>query len=294
MEIRERVEAFRIQRKMTVSTLCKGIITESTYSRFKNGKTMLASDSFIALLQRLGLSFPEATQFTHQIHEVNRYKVLVHQYRDEHSSELVLELHERIMKRVKFKFDSYHILAIQINLILMKWHEMPFLHDIKDFIFKVENWTYTEMFLFQIIIDEYDAEAVHLLIQQLTDSRPDTINAEKNVHFILLLRTCFTYFLKNRYLDYAKEMCESMEDYLQTLGFTSLKYNLLISELLLEVVLDQSDETIEKIKRVYQLCLRANNSFYAEWLSSEYQNIQPIYDLPVIAFGDIREERTKR
>lgn len=51
------IDDIRRNRNMTIETLCEGIISPSTYSRFVNGKTYLASDSFLKLVFRLHMTF---------------------------------------------------------------------------------------------------------------------------------------------------------------------------------------------------------------------------------------------
>lgn len=50
------IDQIRRNRNITIESLCDGIISHSTYSRFVNGKTTVASDSFIKLVSRLHMT----------------------------------------------------------------------------------------------------------------------------------------------------------------------------------------------------------------------------------------------
>lgn len=50
------MDQIRRNRNITIESLCDGIISHSTYSRFVNGKTTVASDSFIKLVSRLHMT----------------------------------------------------------------------------------------------------------------------------------------------------------------------------------------------------------------------------------------------
>lgn len=73
------LDDIRQNQNVSIASLCEGIISESTYSRFIRGKTNLASDSFIKIIRRLnmpvGMFLQEYLDFFQLNHD---YTVLNH------------------------------------------------------------------------------------------------------------------------------------------------------------------------------------------------------------------------
>ena len=73
------VDDIRQNQNVSISSLCEGIISDSTYSRFIRGKTNLASDSFIRIIRRLNLPVGMFLQEYLDLFQLNHdYTVLNH------------------------------------------------------------------------------------------------------------------------------------------------------------------------------------------------------------------------
>lgn len=86
------IESIRRNRNFTVEELCEGIISASTYSRFVNGKTYLASDSFMKLVFRLHMTFAMFLQDYQNFFQLKHHYAILNHAKDSNDLALIQKL----------------------------------------------------------------------------------------------------------------------------------------------------------------------------------------------------------
>lgn len=86
------VDQIRRNRNITIETLCEGIISASTYSRFVNGKTFLASDSFIKIISRLHMTFAMFLQDHQLFFKLKHDYAILNHAKAYHEVDVILDL----------------------------------------------------------------------------------------------------------------------------------------------------------------------------------------------------------
>ena len=86
------IDEIRRNRNMTISALCEGIISPSTYSRFVSGKTMIAADSFMKLVFRLHMTFAMFLQDYQDFFRIKHHYAMLNHAKGYHDLALVQQL----------------------------------------------------------------------------------------------------------------------------------------------------------------------------------------------------------
>lgn len=284
LSLANQVEEYRNIRGLSISDLCEGIIDNSTYSRFRSGQIMIRADIFLQLLYRMGLSFQEMSKFSSPIYLINEYRALIEKLIADQDHEQLLQVNKRLQKHIKYKFDTYHILAIQVQIKLHEWGKYEFQADLKEFVFNAEDWIHNEIYIFSMILDQYDTETVYHIIKRLVAKHDDYFNVEKNLNLIRLLHCGVLYFIKQENLNYAEECYQDLTKYLQTIGFNSMRFYMMMDRALLDIIKYQTPESFAHLKRIYELFNMIDKTYYTNHLKAKYEELRIRFNLPVIDF----------
>ena len=116
------IEDIRRNRNMTVEALCEGIISPSTYSRFVNGKTSLASNSFLKLVFRLHMTFAMFLQDYLDFFRIKHHYAILNNAKSYEELSSVLELIDDYQARFaafQKKPNTNHTWQVQDERFLM-------------------------------------------------------------------------------------------------------------------------------------------------------------------------------
>lgn len=284
MTMIDKIESFRQKRRMSMQELVGSQISHSTYSRFISGKSRLAADTFIYLLENLNLSFQELSSFDHEVHQVNNYKLQVQQAIQQENIEKMEDLKTQITPLSKFQYDSYHLLIIRLDIQIDRLLKTETDHGVVDHLNNVNNWTFKELYLFQLYTDYFDSQVIRTFVKQQIRNHPNKSDLERNINLILFLHRTSITFLERREIKYAKRTIDALRAYIPELGFTTMRFCYVMDLALLNLALDQSPSNLNKIRRLYRTSLEMDCPFLANELAKYYRELEDIYQLPPLDF----------
>lgn len=286
MDLGGKIEKLRKQRQIPVAKLSQGILSESNYSRFSRGKTMVAANVFIDVLKNLEADFYEISEFNHNPRVVDKYKAQYLELLKEEDFVGLKRLGKMVAHLSKFRFDTYNNLAISIEVQLAKHENRPIDSDIyqlvKNHLTSVETWSYQETLLFDILVESFDSQMIMMMIENFTKKNQDYMVAERNTHIIAILFTAFMAFLERGEVVLATATLEMMQPYLVVVGLTIHKFYYALAKMLLDVIEAPTEVNIDKIVRLHDLCLSLGNKSHSYKVHSNYELLREIYNLPEI------------
>lgn len=286
MEIGAEIDKLRHKHQLSMAEISKGVLSESNYSRFSRGKTMISIESFIDLLKNLEADFYEISNLNHNPRVVDKYKAKYLELLSDKDYDGLRQLGQTVAFLSKVHFDTYHNIALSIEVQLAKYENRPINQDIhylvKDLLIRVEKWSHKEAFIFEVFIESFEVEFTLLMIKNITKNNQNYMVAEKNSHVISLLFTSVMFFLKRKNIQVAESVFELMQPYMIVVGLTTHKFYFTLAKLLLKVVEQPTEENLERIIRLYNLCISLGNKSHSYKVSSHYESIREIYNLPNI------------
>ena len=112
----------RRNRNMTIETLCEGVMSPSSYSRFVSGKTFVSSKSFMTLIFRLNMTFAMFLQDYHNFFQ-NRhdYALLIHAqaYKDTEILSALLETYDHRKGAQNTDWNSFDERLLKVTAALL-------------------------------------------------------------------------------------------------------------------------------------------------------------------------------
>src|SRR5690625_2418725 len=148
---------FRLQKGYTMSQVAEGIVSTSFLSKFERGESEISLSLFVQLLDRLFISFDEF-EFVHRNHtisEMQRFFALSNEaYINRDLKRLKILKEQQLEKWEKTGIEPFRCNAIMINVyesIILGKESSAAAQDLQflfDYFFKVEVWSYYELFLY--------------------------------------------------------------------------------------------------------------------------------------------------
>ena len=119
MEIGAEIDKLRHKHQLSMAEISKGVLSESNYSRFSRGKTMISIESFIDLLKNLEADFYEISNLNHNPRVVDKYKAKYLELLSDKDYDGLRQLGQTVAFLSKVHFDTYHNIALSIKIYII-------------------------------------------------------------------------------------------------------------------------------------------------------------------------------
>lgn len=279
MSHKELIESLRKKKALSMQVICGDYVSHSSYSRFvKQGQT-LAIDKLLYILRQMDLSFREAGLFDHNIQRTNEDTLLMMDAMTSNDVAHMKEIADLFASKAKRTYDIYGMMAIQVRLKMGGETAAKQEQDLKDYLFKVQNWDFKEMYLFTFILDRIDSSAILYYLNRTLRRAADPYFLERNLNLIILTDEAHFEFLKRKELSHAQNVIEQFEKLVVNRTFHSVQGYFTISQALHNAVKEKRPEDLQKIARLYHNLMFIEASFFAKRLRSRYEELQAIYQL---------------
>lgn len=283
IEFVEKIEQLRKQRKFSISQVTQGVVSDSAYSRFTKGKTSLSSDSFIQLLHNLEADFYEIANLDHNPRIVDDYKSKCMELLEAKDFEGLERLRKVVTYKSKFTFDTYHNIALIIEVETARHEDRPIdpttYASIQDHLMQTETWAVLEAFLFGLIVESFESQYLIIMLENYVSKNRDYIYAERHSHIITILFTACMALLERQKLDLARVALEMMRPYMLAVGFTRHKFFFRLAELLVMVASDHSQANVSQLVGLHTMCVNLGNVSHSYRITSNYNKLRSIYEL---------------
>ena len=240
---------------------------------------MLAGDKLLYILRQMDLSFREAGLFDHNIQRSNEDTLLMMDAMTSNDVAHMKEIADLFASKAKRTYDIYGMMAIQVRLKMGGETAAKQEQDLKDYLFKVQNWDFKEMYLFTFILDRIDSSAILYYLNRTLRRAADPYFLERNLNLIILTDEAHFEFLKRKELSHAQNVIEQFEKLVVNRTFHSVQGYFTISQALHNAVKEKRPEDLQKIARLYHNLMFIEASFFAKRLRSRYEELQAIYQL---------------
>ena len=279
MSHKELIESLRKKKALSMQVICGDYVSHSSYSRFvKQGQT-LAIDKLLYILRQMDLSFREAGLFDHNIQRTNEDTLLMMDAMTSNDVAHMKEIADLFASKAKRTYDIYGMMAIQVRLKMGGDTAAKQEQDLKDYLFKVQNWDFKEMYLFTFIMDRIDSSAILYYLNRTLRRAADPYFLERNLNLIILTDEAHFELLKRKELSHAQNVIEQFEKLVVNRTFHSVQGYFTISQALHNAVKEKRPEDLQKIARLYHNLMFIEASFFAKRLRSRYEELQAIYQL---------------
>lgn len=159
---------------MSLSSLGAGILSKSELSKFERGLTDVSTDKFIALLQRMHVTFAEFEHALTGIDGTYQQKIwneITDALLNENEDQAAAVLEKAVAHYQKDPTEYNHLLQIMVKALIcdMQGEKLP-LTDVKilaDYLFRVDGWTHFELFLFGNTMAVLPLETVNELTREM-------------------------------------------------------------------------------------------------------------------------------
>lgn len=279
MSHKELIESLRKKKALSMQVICGDYVSHSSYSRFvKQGQT-LAIDKLLYILRQMDLSFREAGLFDHNIQRTNEDTLLMMDAMTSNDVAHMKEIADLFASKAKRTYDIYGMMAIQVRLKMGGETAAKQEQDLKDYLFKVQNWDFKEMYLFTFILDRMESSVILYYLNRTFRRAADPYFLERNLNLIILTDEAHFELLKRKELSHAQNVIEQFEKLVVNRTFHSVQGYFTISQALHNVVKEKRPEDLQKIARLYHNLMFIEASFFAKRLRSRYEEVQAIYQL---------------
>ena len=276
---KELIESLRKKKALSMQDICGDYISHSSYSRFvKQGQT-LAIDKLLYILRQMDLSFREAGLFDHNIQRTNEDTLLMMDAMTSNDVAHMKEIADLFASKAKRTYDIYGMMAIQVRLKMGGETAAKQEQDLKDYLFKVQNWDFKEMYLFTFILDRMESSVILYYLNRTFRRAADPYFLERNLNLIILTDEAHFELLKRKELSHAQNVIEQFEKLVVNRTFHSVQGYFTISQALHNAVKEKRPEDLQKIARLYHNLMFIEASFFAKRLRSRYEELQAIYQL---------------
>lgn len=279
MSHKELIESLRKKKALSMQVICGDYVSHSSYSRFvKQGQT-LAIDKLLYILRQMDLSFREAGLFDHNIQRSNEDTLLMMDAMTSNDVAHMKEIADLFASKAKRTYDIYGMMAIQVRLKMGGETAAKQEQDLKDYLFKVQNWDFKEMYLFTFILDRMESSVILYYLNRTFRRAADPYFLERNLNLIILTDEAHFELLKRKELSHAQNVIEQFEKLVVNRTFHSVQGYFTISQALHNAVKEKRPEDLQKIARLYHNLMFIEASFFAKRLRSRYEELQAIYQL---------------
>lgn len=279
MSHKELIESLRKKKALSMQVICGDYVSHSSYSRFvKQGQT-LAIDKLLYILRQMDLSFREAGLFDHNIQRTNEDTLLMMDAMTSNDVAHMKEIADLFASKAKRTYDIYGMMAIQVRLKMGGETAAKQEQDLKDYLFKVKNWDFKEMYLFTFILDRMESSVILYYLNRTFRRAADPYFLERNLNLIILTDEAHFELLKRKELSHAQNVIEQFEKLVVNRTFHSVQGYFTISQALHNAVKEKRPEDLQKIARLYHNLMFIEASFFAKRLRSRYEELQAIYQL---------------
>lgn len=279
MSHKELIESLRKKKALSMQVICGDYVSHSSYSRFvKQGQT-LAIDKLLYILRQMDLSFREAGLFDHNIQRTNEDTLLMMDAMTSNDVAHMKEIADLFASKAKRTYDIYGMMAIQVRLKMGGETAAKQEQDLKDYLFKVQNWDFKEMYLFTFILDRMESSVILYYLNRTFRRAADPYFLERNLNLIILTDEAHFELLKRKELSHAQNVIEQFEKLVVNRTFHSVQGYFTISQALHNAVKEKRPEDLQKIARLYHNLMFIEASFFAKRLRSRYEELQAIYQL---------------
>ncbi len=279
MSHKELIESLRKKKALSMQVICGDYVSHSSYSRFvKQGQT-LAIDKLLYILRQMDLSFREAGLFDHNIQRTNEDTLLMMDAMTSNDVAHMKEIADLFASKAKRTYDIYGMMAIQVRLKMGGETAAKQEQDLKDYLFKVQNWDFKEMYLFTFILDRMESSVILYYLNRTFRRAADPYFLERNLNLIILTDEAHFELLKRKELSHAQNVIEQFEKLVVNRTFHSVQGYFTISQALHNAVKEKRPEDLQKIARLYHNLMFIEASFFAKRLRSRYEEVQAIYQL---------------
>lgn len=279
MSHKELIESLRKKKALSMQVICGDYVSHSSYSRFvKQGQT-LAIDKLLYILRQMDLSFREAGLFDHNIQRTNEDTLLMMDAMTSNDVAHMKEIADLFASKAKRTYDIYGMMAIQVRLKMGGETAAKQEQDLKDYLFKIQNWDFKEMYLFTFILDRMESSVILYYLNRTFRRAADPYFLERNLNLIILTDEAHFELLKRKELSHAQNVIEQFEKLVVNRTFHSVQGYFTISQALHNAVKEKRPEDLQKIARLYHNLMFIEASFFAKRLRSRYEELQAIYQL---------------
>lgn len=267
---KELIESLRKKKALSMQEICGDYISHSSYSRFiKKGQT-LAIDKLLYILRQMDLSFREAGLFDHNIQRTKEDTLLMAEAMTSNDVTQMKETADLFTSKAKRTYDIYGMMAIQVRLKMGGDTAAKQEQELKDYLFKVQNWDFKEMYRFTFIMDRIDSSAILYYFNRTLRRAADPYFLERNLNLIILTDEAHFEFLKRKESIHAQKIIEQFEKLVVNRTFHSVQGYFTISQALHNALKENRPEDFQKIARLYHNFTVIEASFFAKRLKSRY------------------------
>lgn len=156
-----------------------------------------------------------------------------------------------------------------------------------EYLFKVQNWDYKEMYLFTFIMNQIDNSVILTQVNRSFKRAADPLYLERNLNLTILLDEAHFEFLKRFELDYAQKIFNKLTSLVINKTFHTVQGFYTINQALHNLLVKGRAEDQDKIVRLHDNFIFVGADFLALRLKNRYIELQPIYSLPDIEWTTV-------
>lgn len=173
-KIGELINHFRENKGMSQAELSEGILSKAQLSKFERDLTKISVDKFLALLERLHVTFTEfgnALAIQERLYEQaileDITKAVINNNKDQ--AQLVKERAEQHLKKHHGKYNQLTLIMVKAMICDMEKGTLPKADTkvLADYLFSVDGWTHFELLLFGNTMSALSLVTVNQLAREL-------------------------------------------------------------------------------------------------------------------------------
>lgn len=272
----------RIEKKMTIVTVAKEILSISQLSKFERGESDLSISKFGQILERINVTVEEF-EFLSSNYKNSSLKQLVidiKQAYTERDSKKLLALADKELKKWELsgnKNSQYNYIMISImndELKELKKTQTCEVELLIDYLFSIEDWTYYEIVLFGNSISAMPIQTIIVLSEELFYKTKTFHTNDKHLKLVLriLLNASLICLLSDEtakslhFQTYISELIHS-ETYLYEKNLLMFSHGLYLLKT------NQISEGTKKVETALEICRVLNSHKLVESYSTYYHEI---------------------
>ncbi|WP_314067577.1 helix-turn-helix domain-containing protein [uncultured Vagococcus sp.] len=272
----------RIEKKMTIVTVAKGILSIAQLSKFERGESNLSITKFGQLLERINITVEEF-EFLSSNYKNSSLKQLVIDIKQAYTNrdpEKMIALADEEFKKWELsgnKNSQYNYIMISImndELNDLKKTQTCEVELLIDYLFSIEDWTYYEIVLFGNSISAMPIQTIIVLSEELFYKTKTFHTNDKHLKLVLriLLNASLICLLSDEnakslhFQTYISELINS-ETYLYEKNLLMFSHGLYLLKT------NHISEGIKKVETALEICRVLNSHKLVESYSTYYHEI---------------------
>ena len=273
------IEEYRMKNGLSMQDICGDYISHSSYSRFINKNQTISADKLIYMINRLDLNFREVGLFDQVIFLTNEDKVRMARVLDSGDLQAMADLADEFSSISKREYDTHGMMAIRIRLKIGGEVASQQVKKLYDYLSKVEQWDYKEMYLFTFIIDKVESSIIQMVVKRVYNRAADPLYLERNLNLTILLDEAHFEFLRRGEFEQAQQVLQQLSDLVINKSFQTVFGHYSISQALHQYLVKSNPENFNKISRLYRNLKNVQSDFLAIRLKNRYDELKTIHDL---------------